>query len=72
VARLVSISFGSCVFYHRLVKLSKSFNLEAGGVTPNFKVKTECILLCVSGSIFTHKVTNSEINSITCVYYNVS
>jgi hypothetical protein len=24
--------------------------------------------LCVSGSIFTHKVTNSEINSITNVY----
>jgi hypothetical protein len=26
----------------------------------------------VSGSIFTHKATNSEINSITSVYYNVS
>jgi hypothetical protein len=41
-------------------------------VTPSFKVKTECIPLCVTGSIFTHKVTNSEINSITSVYYNVS
>jgi hypothetical protein len=37
-------------------------------VTPCFKVKTECIPLCVSGSIFTHKTTNSEINSITSVY----
>jgi hypothetical protein len=41
-------------------------------VTPSFKVKTECIPLCVPGSIFTHKVTNSKINSITSVYYNVS
>jgi hypothetical protein len=41
-------------------------------VTPNFKVKTECIPLCVPGSIFTHKATNSEINSITNVYYNLS
>jgi hypothetical protein len=38
-------------------------------VTPSFKVKTECIPLCVLGSIFTHKITNSEINSITSVYY---
>jgi hypothetical protein len=38
-------------------------------VTPNFKAKTECIPPCVPGSIFTHKVTNSEINSITSVYY---
>jgi hypothetical protein len=38
-------------------------------VTPGFKAKTKCIHLCVSGSIFTHKVTNSEINSITSVYY---
>jgi hypothetical protein len=43
-----------------------------GGVTPSFKVKTECIPLCVLGSIFTHKATNSEINSITSIYYNVS
>jgi hypothetical protein len=41
-------------------------------VTPSFKAKTECIPLCVPGSIFTHKVINSEINSITSVYYNVS
>jgi hypothetical protein len=41
-------------------------------VTPSFKAKTECIPLCVPGSIFTHKVTNSEINSITSVYYNIS
>jgi hypothetical protein len=34
-----------------------------------FKAITECILLCVSGSIFTHKSTNSEINSITSIYY---
>jgi hypothetical protein len=38
-------------------------------VTPGFKAKTKCIPLCVLGSIFTHKVTNSEINSITSVYY---
>jgi hypothetical protein len=25
--------------------------------------------MCVLGSSFTHKVTNSEINSITIVYY---
>jgi hypothetical protein len=41
-------------------------------VTPSFKGKTECILLCVPGSIFTHKAINNEINSITSVYYNVS
>jgi hypothetical protein len=41
-------------------------------VTPSFKVKTECIPLYVSGSIFTYKAINSEINSITSVYYNVS
>jgi hypothetical protein len=41
-------------------------------VTPNFKAKTECIPLCVPGSSFTHKVTNSEINSITSVYYIIS
>jgi hypothetical protein len=38
-------------------------------VTPNFKAKTECILLYVPESIFTHKMINSEINSITSVYY---
>jgi hypothetical protein len=38
-------------------------------VTPSFKAKTKCIPLCVPGSRFTHKVTNSEINSITSVYY---
>jgi hypothetical protein len=41
-------------------------------ITPSFKVKTECIPLCVPGSIFTHKATNREINCITSVYYNVS
>jgi hypothetical protein len=41
-------------------------------ITHSFKVKTECIPLCVPGSIFTHKVTNSEINITTSVYYNVS
>jgi hypothetical protein len=43
-----------------------------GTITPKFKVKTEYIHLCMSGSIFTHKVTNSKINSITSVYYNIS
>jgi hypothetical protein len=38
-------------------------------VAPSFKAKTECIPLCVPGSIFTHKAINSEINSITSVYY---
>jgi hypothetical protein len=38
-------------------------------VTPSFKAKIECKPLCVSGSSFTHKVINSEINSITSVYY---
>jgi hypothetical protein len=41
-------------------------------VTPSFKVKTKCIHLFVPGSIFTHKVTNSEISSITSIYYNIS
>jgi hypothetical protein len=41
-------------------------------VTPSFKIKTECISLCVPGSSFTHKVINSEINSITSVYNIVS
>jgi hypothetical protein len=38
-------------------------------ITPSFKAKTECIPLCVPESSFTYKVTNSEINSITSVYY---
>jgi hypothetical protein len=38
-------------------------------VTLSFKAKTKCILLCVPGSSFTHKATNSEINSISSVYY---
>jgi hypothetical protein len=38
-------------------------------VTPSFKAKIECIPLCVLGSIFTYKVTNSEIKSITNVCY---
>jgi hypothetical protein len=37
-----------------------------------FYGKTECISLCVPGSSFIHKVTNSGINSITSVYYIVS
>jgi hypothetical protein len=41
-------------------------------VTPSFKVKYECIPLCVPGLIFTHKATNSEISSITSVYCNIS
>jgi hypothetical protein len=45
---------------------------DAGTVTSSFKVKTKCIPLYVSGSIFTHKATNSKINSITSVYYTVS
>jgi 2-polyprenyl-3-methyl-5-hydroxy-6-metoxy-1,4-benzoquinol methylase len=45
---------------------------EKEGVTPSFKAKTECIHLYVQGSSFTYKVTNSEINSITSVYYIVS
>jgi hypothetical protein len=43
-----------------------------GIVTPSFKAKTECIPLCVPGSSFTYKATNSKINSITHVYYIVS
>jgi hypothetical protein len=38
-------------------------------VTHSFKAKTECIPLCVPGSSFTHKAKNSEISSITSVYY---
>jgi hypothetical protein len=38
-------------------------------VTPSFKAKTECIPLCVLGSSFTHKATDSEVNSIAIVYY---
>jgi hypothetical protein len=41
----------------------------AVNVRPSFKAKTECILLCVLGSSFTYKVTNSKINRITSVYY---
>jgi hypothetical protein len=39
---------------------------------PVFKAKTKCIPLCVPGSSFTHKATNSGINSITSAYYIVS
>jgi hypothetical protein len=38
-------------------------------VTPSFKTKIEYIHLCMPGSSFTHKVTNSEINSINSIYY---
>jgi hypothetical protein len=41
-------------------------------VTSSFWTKTECISLCVPGSRFTHKATNSGINSITSIYYIVS
>jgi hypothetical protein len=41
-------------------------------ITPSFYTKTECLPLCVPRSGFTHKETNSEINSITSVYYIVS
>jgi hypothetical protein len=41
-------------------------------VTPSFQAKIECIPLCVPGSSFTHKVTNSGINIITSIYYIVS
>jgi hypothetical protein len=37
-------------------------------VTLSFKVKIECIPLCVLGSNFTHKMTNSEMNSKTNVF----
>jgi hypothetical protein len=43
--------------------------MATGFVTPNFKAKTKCISLSVQGSSLTHNVTNSEINSITNVYY---
>jgi hypothetical protein len=33
-----------------------------------FKAKTKCIPLCVPGSSFTHKVTNSEIIGKTSVF----
>jgi hypothetical protein len=42
---------------------------RGGHVTHSFKAKTESIPLCVPRSSFTRKVTNSEINSITSVYY---
>jgi hypothetical protein len=41
-------------------------------ITPSFNVKIECISLCVSVSSFTYKSTNSEINSITSIYYIIS
>jgi hypothetical protein len=37
-----------------------------------FLGQTECITLCVPGSSFTHKATNSGTNNITSVYYIVS
>jgi hypothetical protein len=40
-------------------------------VTPSFWTKTKCIPLCVPGSSFIHKATNSGLNSITSVYYIV-
>jgi hypothetical protein len=47
-------------------------NIDATSITPSFKAKTECIPLCVPRSSFTHKANNSEINSITSVYYIIS
>jgi hypothetical protein len=41
-------------------------------VTSSFIIKIECIPICVPGSIFTHKMTNSEIKIIISIYYNVS
>jgi hypothetical protein len=52
-----------------------TFGLKNTNITychTHFKVKTECIPLCVSGSIFTYNAINSSINSITRVYYNIS
>jgi hypothetical protein len=43
--------------------------LTGAPITPSFRAKIKCIPLCVPGSSFTHKVTNSKINSITNVYY---
>jgi hypothetical protein len=43
------------------------FLIRLCAVTPSFKSKIECIPLCVPGSIFTHKATNSEINYIASV-----
>jgi hypothetical protein len=36
---------------------------------PVSRPKMNALPLCVPGSSFTYKVTNSEINSITSVYY---
>jgi hypothetical protein len=44
----------------------------AGVVIADFKTKTECTPLCMPGSSFTHKATNSGINNITSIYYIVS
>jgi hypothetical protein len=77
---------GVCVDFHREGGIYRSewdlhrlgeVGLAPGGgrpagVTPSFKAKTECIPFFVPGSNFTHKVINSEINSITSVYYIIS
>jgi hypothetical protein len=52
--------------------LLRTTRRKRGPTTPSFKAKTKCIPLCVRRSIFTHKATNSEINSITSVYYNIA
>jgi hypothetical protein len=60
---------------NRILNKHKQFGLHVRTkdewlyVTPSSKAKTEYIPLCVSGSSFTHKAINSEINSITSVYY---
>jgi hypothetical protein len=46
-------------------EVAPNFNI----VTLSFKVKTEYISLCVLESSFTHKAINSEINSISSIYY---
>jgi hypothetical protein len=43
--------------------------VRGGGVTPTFMAKIDCMPLCVSGSSFTDKATDNEINTITSVYY---
>jgi hypothetical protein len=43
-------------------------SVELVNVTLSFKVKTECIFLCVSRSCFTHKITSSEIKSKISVF----
>jgi hypothetical protein len=57
---------------HRAQRNSAEWPLQCAAITPSFKAKTKCFPLCVPGSSFTHKATNSEINSMTSVYYIIS